>query len=148
MKWTVLLLVLPTLVIVSNHYSCRADSLISACNAAIYSDHKLSQKSDKFSIHETVYLHIVCGVLPEGSYTINTQWMDESGALQSERAHNFQIDFPRSHSIAFKFKQLPKGSLKRLLASDDFEDFQYGRWSVLAFINNSEIGQSYFTITD
>ena len=127
---------------------CSAESLASSCNSTIYSDSKLSQKTDTVSIYETVFLHIVCGVLPIGSYTISTQWMDEEGTLQSERTHNFQVEFPRSHSVGFKFKQLPKGSLKRMLASDDFEDFQYGRWSVLAFLNNEEIGQSYFTITN
>lgn len=127
---------------------CQARSLASHCKSAIYSDTSFSQPADQFNIYDEVYLRINCEALPKGTHKISTQWMDEQGRLQSERVHTVKIGFPRGHSATFKFKQLPQGSIKRMTSGDDFEDHQYGRWSVLIFINNEEIGRTFFTILD
>ena len=148
MKISGLLSFLPILFILTDSAPCCADSPSSSCKASIYANNTLTQQADKFSVYETLYLKVTCGVLPKGSYIVNTQWIDENGTLQSERAQNFQVGFPRGHSAAFKFKQMPKGTLKRMLSSDDFDEFQYGRWSVLVFINNEKISRNYFTITN
>ena len=116
------------------------------CTSTIYSDNSFTQITDNFSIYDEVYLRVYCKALPKGTYKISTQWMDENGRLQSERGQTFEIGFPRGHSASFKFKQMPQGSINRMTSGDDFEDHQYGRWSVLTFINNEEIGRNHFTI--
>ena len=132
----------------ANNKIVYARSLAPSCKSAIYSDTSFSQPADQFNIHDEIYLRVYCEVLPKGTHKISTQWIDERGRLQSERVHTVEIGFPRGHSVSFKFKQLPQGSIKRMTSGDDFEDHQYGRWSVLTFINNEEIGRKFFTITD
>lgn len=148
MKISCLLSFLPFLLGLADSMPCCAEALSSSCKASLYSDNNFTQQSSKLSVYESVYLHVICGVLPKGSYTINTQWMDENGMLQSERAQNFQVRFPRGHSATFKFKQMPKGTWNRMFSSDDFDKNQYGRWSVLVFINDEKIDRNYFTITE
>ena len=127
---------------------CGAQEVAPYCTSTIYSDTSFSQPADRFNIHDEVYLRVYCEALPKGTHKISTQWMDERGSLQSERVHTFKIGFPRGHSASFRFKQLPQGSIKRMTSGADFEDHQYGRWSVLTFINNEEIGRNYFSISD
>ena len=123
-------------------------SLSDFCIASIYSDKALSQLADQFSVYDDVFLRVSCEALPRGSFQISTQWIDEQGRLQAERAHTVEIEFPRGHSVSFKFKQMPQGSIKRVISGQDFEDYQYGRWSVLTFINTDKIGRNFFTITE
>ena len=117
------------------------------CDTALFADRALSTRIDQFSVYDTVFLEVHCQVLIRDSYTISTQWMDETGNLQAERTHDFLLGFPRPYSAVFKFKQMPKGSLKKMSTGDDFEEHQYGKWSVLSFINGEEIDRTYFTIT-
>ena len=117
------------------------------CDTALYADQSLNNRIDQFSVYDTVFLEVHCQVLTRDSYTISTQWMDETGNLQAERTHDFLLGFPRPYSAVFKFKQMPKGSLRRMSTGDDFEEHQYGKWSVLSFINGEEIDRSFFTIT-
>ena len=123
-------------------------SLSDFCIASIYSDKALSQLADQFSVYDDVYLRVSCEALPRGSFKISTQWMDEQGRLQAERVHTVEIEFPRGHSASFKFKQMPQGTMKRVTSGQDFEEYQYGRWSVLTFINTDIIGRNFFTITE
>ena len=127
---------------------CSSKDLASLCTASIYSDNTLTQRAERFSIYDEVYLRVYCKALPKGTYKISTQWMDERGRLQSERVHTAGIGFPRGHSASFKFKQMPQGSVQRMTSGKDFEEYQFGRWSVLTYINNEEIGRNYFTITE
>ncbi|MDB4516353.1 hypothetical protein N9089_01995, partial [Crocinitomicaceae bacterium] len=106
------------------------------------------EQTEQISIYERVYLLVHCESLPEGSYTISTQWMDEEGKLHTERPHSFQVASQQDHSAAFKFKQMPMGMMKTMSSGKDFEEHQYGKWSVLTFINSDEINRDYFTITD
>lgn len=132
----------------ANHSVCCAQEVAPYCKSTIYSDNSFTDVADSFSIYDEVYLRVHCDALPKGTHKITTQWMDASGRLQSERGHTFEIVFPRGHSASFKFKQMPQGSIKRMTSGDDFEDHQYGLWSVLTFINNEEIGRNHFTINN
>ena len=118
------------------------------CKAETFADDTFKDQTDQISIYERVYLMIHCRDLAEGSYTINTQWMDEEGTLHTERASKFEVTSQQDYSAAFKFKQMPKGTFKRMSSGQDFEDHQYGRWSVLTYINGEKINRNYFTITD
>lgn len=93
-------------------------------------------------------MKVHCEVLLQGEYYINTQWMDEKGMLRAEKEHKFKLGFPRSYSTVFKFKQMQIGSLNRLASGKDFDEYQYGRWSVLIFLNEEEIDRKYFTINE
>lgn len=148
MKISNVLAVLVHILSLTTYSLCCAKSLASACNSSIYADSKLSLVSEVFSIHEKVYLRINCSQLPMGAYRINTQWIDQNGMLQSERYTNLNVGFLKDYSVVFEFKQLPKGTLKRLLTNHDFDDFQYGQWSVLVFINTERIGRYSFNIED
>ena len=147
MKISGLLLFLIPILVLATGEPCCADAISSRCKSSTYKDNNFTQMVNNFAIYEKVYLYVYCEVLPKGSYAINTQWMDRNGMLQSERAQEFRVEFPRGHSAAFKFKQMPKGTLRQMMSGDDFDDFQYGRWSVLVFINNEKIDRNYFTIT-
>lgn len=128
--------------------NCYSRALASNCSANTYSDNSFTQAADKFSIYDEVFLRVQCEALPIGEHIISTQWMDEKGRLQSERIHTVEIGFPRGHSASFRFKQMPQGSIKRMASGEDFENFQYGQWSVLTFVNNEEISRIFFTIRD
>jgi hypothetical protein len=117
------------------------------CETTLFADQGLSTRIDQFSVYDTVFLEVSCEVLIRDSYVISTQWMDETGNLQTEHTHDFLLGFPRPYSAVFKFKQMPKGSLKSMSTGDDFEEHQYGKWSVLSFINGEEIDRTFFTIT-
>lgn len=118
------------------------------CASDLFSDESLRQKTEQLSINERLFLKVHCEALIQGEYIINTQWMDERGMLRSEREHTFKLGLPRSYSAIFKFKQMPMGSLNRLASGKDFDEYQYGRWSVLIFINGEEIDRKYFTIAE
>ena len=120
----------------------------SQCKTETFKDDAFSFQSDQFSIYEKVYLLIQCKGLPEGAYSVYTQWMDEEGRPQTKRVHKFNVASQRDYSVAFKFKQIPKGTLRKLSSGQDFEDYQYGKWSVLTFINDDQVERKYFTITD
>ena len=126
--------------------SC-AELLSSRCTIAMYTNTLFQEPVNSFSIYQKAYLRVFCNVLPVGSYNITTQWIDGEGGLQAEHAQEFEINFPRYHASTFKFKQMPKGMVNRLFSGKDFEEHQFGRWSVLTFINNEQIGRKYFTIT-
>ena len=143
-----LILILLFINCLTNYSVCLAQEVASYCKSTVYSDNSFTQIADSFSIYDEVYLRVRCEVLPKGTHIISTQWIDEHGRLQSERGQTFEIGFPRGHSASFKFKQMPQGSIKRMTSGDDFEDHQYGRWSVLTFINNEEIGRNHFTINN
>lgn len=118
------------------------------CQSTLFSDEFLTQETAQLSIYARVFLKVYCEALLQGEYTINTQWMDEQGMLRTVREHSFKLGFPRSYSAVFKFKQTPLGSLSRLSSGKDFDEYQYGRWSVLIFINGEEIDRKFFTITE
>ena len=128
--------------------SVSAVAFNNLCQSTLFSDKSLTRETEQLNIYERLFLKIDCELLAGGEYIINTQWMDEQGELRSERAHQFQLGFPRSYSAVFKFKQMPTGSLNRLASGNDFDGFQYGRWSVLVFINGEEIDRKYFTIEE
>lgn len=130
------------------HASVSAVTLSDHCQSALFSDKSLSQETDQLSIYSRLFLRVHCDVLLRGEYIINTQWMDEQGKLRTERQHKLYLGLPRSYSAVFKFKQMPTGSLNRLASGSDFDEHQYGRWSVLTFINGEEIDRKYFTITE
>lgn len=130
------------------HTSISAVTLSDRCQSALFSDESLTEETEQLSIYSRLFLKVHCGLLPKGSYVITTQWLDEIGRLQAERAHKFKIGFPRYHTAKFKFKQMPKGTIRRMMSGNDFEKHQYGKWSVLTFINNEEIDRKYFTITE
>ena len=117
------------------------------CRTDLFADRELSTRIDQFSVYDTVFLEVHCEVLIRDTYVISTQWMDETGNLQAERNHKFMLGFPRPYSAIFKFRQMPKGTLKAMSSGDDFDEHQYGKWSVLSFINGEEIDRTYFTIT-
>ena len=141
-----LILLLLSIACLTYNSFCLAQEIAPYCNSTVYSDTYFTQIADSFSIYDEVYLRVRCKALPKGTHKISTQWIDENGRLQSERGQTFEIAFPRGHSATFKFKQMPQGSIRRMTSGDDFEDHQYGRWSVLTFINNEEIGRNHFTI--
>ena len=118
------------------------------CQSALFTDKSLSQETDQLSIYSRVFWRVHCDVLLRGEYIINTPWMDERGKLRTERHHKFHLGLPRSYSAVFKFKKMPLGSLNRLASGKDFDEHQYGRWSVLTFINGEEIDKKYFIITE
>ena len=124
------------------------NGLGSQCRTGMFTDDTFSEQTDLINIHERVFLLVNCKSLPEGSYTISTQWMDEEGKLHTERPHSFKVASQQDYSAAFKFKQMPKGMLKTMSSGQDFEEHQYGKWSVMTFINTDEINRNYFTITD
>ena len=123
-------------------------SIGNKCQTGMFTDEAFDKQIDRISIYERVYLLVHCESLPKGSYTINTQWMDEDGKLQNERPHSFQVVSEQNYSAAFKFKQMPMSMMNTMASGKDFEEHQYGKWSVLTFINSDEINRNYFTITD
>lgn len=128
--------------------SIEAVRLGDSCQSTFFSDETLQQETEELSIYARLYLKVQCELLLQGEYIINTQWMDEQGMLRTEREHKFKLGFPRPYSATFKFKQMPIGSLKSLSSGKDFDDYQYGRWSVLIFLNGEEIERKYFTINE
>lgn len=148
MNRIILALILVVPAILCNHDAVRAIKLNEFCQTKLFSDRVLTTQVEQLSIYEKVFLEVRCDVLLKGSYVINTQWMDEKGKLHAERGHEFLLGFPRPYSAVFKFKQMPVGSLKKVSSGDDFEAHQYGKWSVLSFINGEEIDRTYFTIIE
>ena len=141
-----LIIALPGVLI--DHTAAGGAVLSELCETNLFSDQDLTTRVEQLSIFEKAFLEVSCEVLVQGEYVITTQWMDATGKLQAERQHEVLLGFPRPYSAVFKFKQMPKGSLKRMSSGDDFEPYQYGEWSVLSFINGEEIDRSYFTIIE
>ena len=127
---------------------CFSETLSSHCQASTYSDGAFTQKADLFSVSQKVYLKVTCKHLPIGTYTINTQWIDSKGGLQTERGHTFTIDSPKSYSAYFGLTHFPKGTLRQIVSGGEYEDEQYGNWSILTFINGENINKSYLSVTD
>ena len=136
------------LVVIVLSTTSRAGVSASQCSVTMYDDISLAEPVDTITIFQRAYLRVFCTILPVGEYTISTQWMDSYGKLQAEHSQRFTVRFPRYHASTFKFKQMPKGSLTKLLSGEEFEEHQYGRWSVLTFLNEAKIDQKYFTITE
>ena len=134
--------------LLAGNSSVSAGRLGDHCHSTFFSDESLTQVTEQLSIHDRLFLKVHCEVLFQGEYIINTQWMDEQGMLRTEREHKFKLGFPHAYSAIFKFKQMPMGSLNRLASGKDFDEYQYGRWSVLIFLNGEEIDRKYFTINE
>ena len=148
MKGVIITLCLLAFFLLGGNSPIGAVTFSHQCQSAFFSDESLTHKTEQLNVYAKLFLKVHCEVLLRGEYIINTQWMDEQGMLRTERKHTFKLGFPRSYSAVFKFKQMPIGSLNRLASGKDFDEYQYGRWSVLIFINGEEIDRKYFTITE
>ena len=140
-------LVIPILCL-ANFSVCYAGAISPHCESATFSDNTFTKKRDSFSVYEQVFLKIYCTGISKGEHQINTEWIDNEGGLQRSVGHVFQLKKRQDYSCFFQFKLMPKGSLLRMLSGKDFDDEQYGRWTVLIYVDNHQIGRNEFSLND
>jgi hypothetical protein len=145
--YRVLGLIIPMLCL-SNYSACCASALSPQCEARTFSDNTFTNKAESFSVYEQVYLKIYCKGLSQGEHQINTEWIDNEGGLQRADSHVFHTNKQQDYSCFFQFKLMPKGSLLRMLSGNDFDDEQYGKWTVLIYVDNHQIGKNEFFLND
>ena len=145
--YCILGLVVP-IIFLTNYSACSSIALSPLCVASTFSDSTFTNKADSFSVYEQVYLKIYCKGLSQGEHQINTEWIDNEGGLQRADSHVFLINKQQDYSCFFQFKLMPKGSLLRMLSGNDFDDEQYGQWTVLIYVDNHQIGRNEFSLND
>ncbi len=127
---------------------CHANTLSSQCEASTFSDNTFTKKADVFSVYEQVYLKIYCKGLSQGEHQISTEWIDNEGGLQRSGSHQFLLKKRQDYTCFFNFKLMPKGTLLQMSTGKDFDDAQYGQWSVMTYIDNYQIGRNEFSLND
>ena len=130
------------------HSLCYANTLSPQCQASTFSDNTFTEKTDEFSVYEQVYLKIYCLGLSQGEHHINTEWIDNEGGLQRSDSHKFILKKRQDYTCFVNFKLMPKGTLLQMSTGKDFNDEQYGQWSVVTYIDNYQIGRNEFSLDD
>ena len=120
----------------------------SPCVATTYADRSYTKAQDAFSVYGKVYMRIHCQNLGLGDHVISVEWIDTEGGLQRADNHPFSLASPQDYSCFFTFKLMRKGTLLQMLSGKDFDDAQYGRWSVIAYLDNQEISRNQFSFED
>lgn len=146
---TVLLVVAVCLhVLLCFSHTTAASSDGSSCTAATYGDRSYTKAQDTFSVYGKVYMRLHCQNLGPGDHVISVEWIDAEGGLQRADNHPFSLVLAQDYSCFFTFKLMRKGTLLQMLSGRDFDDAHYGRWSVIAYLDNQEIWRNHFSFED
>ena len=127
---------------------CYANKISPQCKASTFSDNTFTKNVDAFSVYEEVYLKIYCKGLSQGEHQINTEWIDNEGGLQRSDSHKFLLKKLQDYTCFFRFKLMPKSTLAQMFTGKDFDDEQYGKWAVMTYIDNYQIGRNEFSLDD
>ena len=93
-------------------------------------------------------MKIYCQNLKPGDHVISLEWMGAEGGLQRADNHSFKLTSAQDYSCFFTFKLMRKGTLLQMWSGKDFDDAQYGKWNVIAYLDNIEIERNQFSFKD
>ena len=118
------------------------------CDGATYKSPAFDQETAEFSPFDAIYVILDCTGLAPGEHTMHANWLHgERGMIRSD-SHTFTSEDGTKRGLYFWFKLSKKGPIASMLSNEDFHEENFGEWTVKIFLDDTEVVERSFRITD
>ena len=118
------------------------------CHGATYKGPAFDQVTTEFSPFDAIYVILDCTGLTPGQHTMHANWLHSERGLIRSDSHSFSSEDGTKRGLYFWFKLSKKGPIASMLSNEDFHEENFGEWTVRIYLDDTEVLERSFRITD
>ncbi len=118
-------------------------------HVSMYSRRPFENEKYEFAPSDKIYISLVFPNLKAGDHNIVTHWKTPWGMIARKivRETTLENDVER-FNVYFWFQLVENGLFTEMFTGDAYKKKVYGKWEVLFYLNNEQIGRKYFVVAD